>query len=127
MWYNPLVTRLLRSPLRGLMDRTTLLLTYTGRKSGRSYTFPISYGRAGDHLRVITRRSKPWWKNIGPGLPVSVWLRGQRRTGTATVAALPPAAGLTALFSVYKGMPRHLAEKLLPEAVIVEIALDPER
>ncbi len=54
MWYNPLVTWLLRSPLRWLMDRNTLLLTYTGRKSGRTYTFPISYAATHDGVRATT-------------------------------------------------------------------------
>lgn len=125
MWYNPLVTWLLRSPLRALMDGNTLLLTYTGRKSGRSFTLPISYGQAGARLRLITRQSKPWWKNLRSGAPVTLWLRGEQRTGQAWVAPLDRAARLAAMLEVYRGMPRRLAEQQADDVVVVEIDLDP--
>jgi hypothetical protein len=32
---------LLRSPLHGLLSGMLMLLSYTGRKSGRTYTIPI--------------------------------------------------------------------------------------
>jgi hypothetical protein len=40
--YYPFVVALLRSPLHGFMDRSTLLLTYTGHKSGKAYTTPVN-------------------------------------------------------------------------------------
>ena len=40
--YNPFVGALLRSPLHGFMSNSTMLLTYTGRKSGKTYTTPVS-------------------------------------------------------------------------------------
>ena len=45
--YNPLVLLLLRSPLRVAMSNSTMLLTFTGRKSGRTYTTPVNYVRDG--------------------------------------------------------------------------------
>ena len=39
---NPAVCSLLRSPLHGLMSKNTLLLEFTGRKSGRLLSTPIS-------------------------------------------------------------------------------------
>jgi hypothetical protein len=35
--YNPIVIHLLRSPLHGLMSESTMLVTYTGHRSGRTY------------------------------------------------------------------------------------------
>lgn len=32
--YNPLVSWLLRSPLHGVMSKSTMLVTFTGQKSG---------------------------------------------------------------------------------------------
>jgi hypothetical protein len=40
--YNPIVIWLLRSPLHSLMDKSTILVTITGRKSGKIYTVPVS-------------------------------------------------------------------------------------
>ena len=121
MWYNPLVTWLLRSPLHWLMSGNTLLLTYTGRKSGRSFTFPISYGREGDALLLITRNDKPWWKNVRGGAPVTVRVRGEEQPALAEVAQVEPEALLAAMLTVYRGMPRSLAQQQLPDAVLVRV------
>ena len=48
--YNPIIIWLLRSPLHSLMDKSTILVTITGRKSGKKYTIPVSYMRDGDTL-----------------------------------------------------------------------------
>ena len=124
-WYNPLVTWVLRSPLRPLMDGGTLLLTYNGRKTGRAYTFPISYAQSGERVRVITAQPKPWWKNLAANGTVTLWLRGQSRTGRAAVAALDHAGCVEAILGVYRGMPRRLAEQQAQTAVVVDIQLDP--
>ena len=128
MWYNPIVTSLLRSPLHGLMSGNTLLLTYTGRKSGRSYTFPISYGRTGDRLWLITHRRKTWWKNLQGGTPVTVHIGGRDWPGCAEVVAANPTDLLDALLLVYRGIPRARAEALMPDMVLVRVRLtgDPQ-
>jgi deazaflavin-dependent oxidoreductase (nitroreductase family) len=56
-----------------LMSRQLLLVAFTGRKTGRSYTTPVSYVREGD--RLLIPGGGAWWKNLGSG-PVSVRLRG---------------------------------------------------
>jgi deazaflavin-dependent oxidoreductase (nitroreductase family) len=65
--YNPLVLRLLRSPLHPAMSKATMLLTYTGRKSRRTYTTPVNYVRDGDELLVVGSREHSWWKNLRGG------------------------------------------------------------
>lgn len=74
--YNPLVIWLLRSPLHSLVDKSTMLITVTGRMSGKHYTFPVSYIRDGETLLVISQRDRTWWKNLGNGAPVTVLLQG---------------------------------------------------
>ena len=61
--YNPIVIWLLYSPLHSLMDKSTILVTITGRKSGKKYTIPVSYIRDGDTLLVISQREHTWWKS----------------------------------------------------------------
>ena len=47
---NPLVRALLRSPAHRVMSRGVLLLTYTGRRSGRRYALPVQLRLAGREL-----------------------------------------------------------------------------
>lgn len=75
--YNPIVIWLLRSPLHSLMDKSTLLVTITGRKSGKKYTFPISFMRDGDALMMISQREHTWWKNLRGGAQVTLFMHGR--------------------------------------------------
>ena len=86
---NPLVVGLLRSPLHALLSPGLLLLTVTGRKTGRGYTIPVGYQRDGDDLLVMVSeaRRKQWWRNYQEPGPVSVRLRGADRAGRAELVA----------------------------------------
>src|SRR5690349_14009045 len=80
---NSLVTTILRSPWHGLRSDRLLLLTFTGRKSGKEFTTPLRYTQEGENLRMTV--VYPWWKNLVEESTVRVLLRGQMRTGTAEV------------------------------------------
>ena len=80
---NPLFKGILRSPLHGLLSKRLLVMTFTGRKTGKRYSTPLAYVQAGDTLLFGTQA--PWWKNLRGGKPVSVRLRGSERTGVAEV------------------------------------------
>jgi len=80
---NALPKLILRSPLHGLMSKQVLLLTYTGHKSGKRYTVPITYVKVDDTLLLVTDR--PWWKNLRGGAQVQVWLRGRKREARTEV------------------------------------------
>lgn len=47
---NRLLIALLRSPLHGLASHTLVVLSYQGRKSGKTYTFPTGYTQQGSWL-----------------------------------------------------------------------------
>ena len=55
---NSFIAWLLRSPLHGLLSGNTLLITVTGRKTGRPITTPVNYVRDGDRLWVISNRDR---------------------------------------------------------------------
>ena len=82
---NPLVRGLLRSPAHRLVSSHLALLTVTGRRSGRTFTFPVGYHQEGDvvTIGVDWPERKRWWRNLLDGAPVELLLRGVRRTGTA--------------------------------------------
>ena len=100
---NVLPRVLLRSPLHGLMSKTVLLLTFTGRKSGREYTIPMSYVQTGDEILMSTEA--PWWKNLAVdgGVSVGLVLRGRRRAGVAGAVSDQRGAvdGLTTILRHY--------------------------
>ena len=83
---NFLVGGVLRSPMHRVMSNSLLLLTFQGRRSGKEYTFPVSYARYGpDELVVLAGRpeGKSWWTNMRGGLPVRVRLGGRELEGDA--------------------------------------------
>lgn len=82
---NPLVMTLLRSPLHGLVSDALLSITFTGRKTGRSYTTPVGYEELDGTLYITSQNDRSWWKNLRGGARVSVRLRGERRVGHAEV------------------------------------------
>ncbi|GAB3669636.1 nitroreductase/quinone reductase family protein [Halopiger thermotolerans] len=82
---NPILERVLRSPIHGLVSDDLLLLTVTGRTTGTDYTFPVGYERSGDVV-YVTSHGTNWWKNLrNGGQRVSLRLEGRERTGHAEV------------------------------------------
>lgn len=79
--FNQAMKLALRSPVHGMVSKTILLITFTGRKSGKSYTTPVSYSQSGDQVSVFTHA--PWWKNLKGGAPVSLVIRGRELQGLA--------------------------------------------
>ena len=47
-YFNPVARFLLATPLHSLMSSRLMLLRFSRRKTGRSYTTPVSYVRVGD-------------------------------------------------------------------------------
>jgi F420H(2)-dependent quinone reductase len=86
---NPAVAWLLRSPLHPLLDWGLMLVTVTGRRSGRVYTIPVGYQRQGDALVVLVSKPsrKQWWRNYRDRRPIGVRLRGRAALGHAVVVA----------------------------------------
>ncbi|SFR32253.1 nitroreductase/quinone reductase family protein [Halogeometricum limi] len=85
---NPLLRRLLRSPLHWPASRSLVLVSYVGPRSGRRYTFPVVYARVDERLVVVTPgRESRWWRNFRRPRACSVWFRGEERPATGTVVS----------------------------------------
>lgn len=82
---NPAVRLLFRTPARGLVDRSVVLLRVTGRRSGKTYTFPAQYARDGDVLWILVgnHERKTWWRNLRERAPVHVRCRDLDTDATA--------------------------------------------
>lgn len=77
---NRLIKGLLRVPLvsRGLGSRL-MTLTVVGRKTGKTYVVPVAYTRHEGRLLIGTR-VWPWVKNLRPGQPVTVRVKGRQHS-----------------------------------------------
>jgi deazaflavin-dependent oxidoreductase (nitroreductase family) len=106
MWYNGPVAWLLRSPLHGLASKNMMLLTYQGRKSGKTYSVPVNYVRDTDGFSVTSLRSRTWWRNLRGGAPVRVRWQGQELEVSAR-AIEDPEAVTAALAAYLKQVPGY--------------------
>jgi deazaflavin-dependent oxidoreductase (nitroreductase family) len=85
--YDPVTAFILKSPLHGLLDRNLMLVTVTGRKSGKHYTTPVNYLIDGDTLLTVSLRSRTWWRNLRNGGPIEVRLKGRSVSARGEVCA----------------------------------------
>ena len=84
---NKTMKFVLRSPLHGVISKYLLLITFTGRKSGKTYTTPVSYAQENGDVTIFTHAN--WWKNLRGGARVRLRLRGRDVDGQAEPIAEP--------------------------------------
>lgn len=120
---NPFMKALLRSPLHGVISHQYMLITFTGRKSGRVYTTPVQYAQVGTTLYVITSENYTWWKNLRGGADVELRLRGRQVRGRAN-ADTDPAAVSALVEQVYPRLNAERRARFVPGKVAITIALE---
>lgn len=80
---NPFMVALLRSRLHRLASKSFILLSVTGRRSGRSYTVPVTRHEQPDGSLVVSAAGS-WRHNLQAGTDVRVTLEGRERTARVT-------------------------------------------
>ena len=81
---NATMKILLRTPLiQKVLGRYLALLSFTGRRSGKKYTIPVSYKRTGQSVLLLTKRARSWWRNFQDEPRVQLRLEGRWLNGTA--------------------------------------------
>jgi len=82
---NRMMRGLLRTPgVARLVGRRLLIVYVVGRKSGRRFAIPVAYtDEPGGTLLIGTPFG--WVRNLRPGVPVSIRLRGRRREADVQV------------------------------------------
>jgi hypothetical protein len=139
---NPIMRTLLRSPLHWITSKNIAILHFSGRKSGRRLSTPLSYTQEGSKVRLLSSCDTHWWRNLRGGeTPVDIEIARQRLPGTALlfegdseplregvrrfITALPRDAKV---YSLQLDEERKLLESSLasiaPRLVLVEISLD---
>ncbi|MFC7623127.1 nitroreductase/quinone reductase family protein [Microlunatus sp. GCM10028923] len=85
--FNAFILGLRDSSLLGpWLRRSLTIVTYTGRRSGRTFSTPVGFRRDGDTviIGVMMPERKKWWRNfLGEGGPIMIELDGTTRTGHA--------------------------------------------
>jgi deazaflavin-dependent oxidoreductase (nitroreductase family) len=102
---NDFMSWILRSPLHGMLSNGMMLITITGRKSGKMYTAPVGYYEEGGYLWVITSRERTWWKNLKGGANVNLLLKRKLVNGIATTE-LDHKAVAARMFEYLKRVPQ---------------------
>ncbi|HEX6302833.1 MAG TPA: nitroreductase/quinone reductase family protein [Anaerolineales bacterium] len=107
-YVNSAMKFVLRSPVHTVVSKSILLITFTGRKSGKTYTTPVSYSRYDDQVTIFTHAN--WWKNLRNGAPVTLRIQGREYQGLAEPVAEDKgavAAGLSAHLRKVPGDARY--------------------
>ena len=73
---NDIIKILMLSPFQGMFSGSLMLISVTGRKSGRTITTPVNYYRDGNTLWVLSKRARNWWRNVMGGAEVTLHLQG---------------------------------------------------
>lgn len=83
-WANSFMTWVLNTRvLQTWVGESVAVLTFTGRRTGKKYTTPVSYRREGDTVTVITKRIRKWWHNFETPAEVGLRLAGTEYIGKA--------------------------------------------
>ncbi|MGY1779918.1 nitroreductase/quinone reductase family protein [Geodermatophilus sp. SYSU D01036] len=90
---NPVVRALSRGPGHRLLGRHLVVLSYTGRRTGRRHELPVMAAPDGDDLVVLVggAAGKTWWRNLEAG-PRDVTVRRDGRDLPCLARLLPPGA-----------------------------------
>ncbi len=87
---NPAMKALLRSPLHRLVSRHLMLLTFRGRKTGKTYDVVVGRHEVDGKLIVpLGTTGRRWRLNFRDGAPVEVTMEGRHRQGRGELVADP--------------------------------------
>lgn len=111
---NRMMKFILRSPFHGLVSKSMMLISFQGRKTGKTYTTPVSYSRHGDLATVFTHAG--WWKNLRGGAPVIARIQGRDVHGWAQPVDQDKA-------SIADGLAAHL-QKVRSDAGFYGVSFD---
>lgn len=75
---NPVLRVLLRTPLLGPAGKALMVVSFTGRKTGRHYSIPLSAYHIDNNLYAIT--GAPWKHNFRDGATAEVLHGGKTTT-----------------------------------------------
>jgi hypothetical protein len=115
-WYHKLMKRVLRSALHPVASGNTALLSFSGRKTGKRYTIPVSYVAENGMFLLMTKFK--WWRNLRGGARVNLTIKGRELEGVAETVEDPEA--------IREGM-REFLTRVPRDARFYEVEFDQDR
>ena len=82
---NPVVKLLLSSPLHGLASKSLMVIYFTGRKTGASYSTPVRYLRYQNTFVSFSSEHTAWWRNLRDGASATILIEGDKIICTTRV------------------------------------------
>jgi len=136
-WANSLMKWAVTTPgIQGWVGQGVALLSFKGRRTGKSYTIPVSYHRDEGMVTVVTKRVRNWWHNFETPIEVGLRLAGHDFIGTAVATSgdqslefMLDYLGKRPIDAKAYGLgrdeiTREKVARILPEIVVIRIALD---
>ena len=87
---NLFVRGVLSSPLHFMLSKSVMVITFTGRNSGREYSTPVRYDQPDGVIRAFTSDHGQWWRNLRNGADAELLIKGVRNTYQATILGRDP-------------------------------------
>lgn len=89
-WANSLMKWALTVPgLQSTIGQQVAILSFEGRRSGKTYAIPVSYHRREDVVTIVTKRLRKWWHNFESPIEVRLRLAGRDYEGKAEIVSDP--------------------------------------
>jgi len=82
---NPVMRCLMRSPLHSMLSDSILLISFTGRRSGKQFTTPVRYIEDDGVIHSFSSKDTQWWRNLEGGADVTLRVKGEDRVYRANV------------------------------------------
>ncbi len=76
-FFNGFTKVILRSRFHGMMSDSILLISLTGRKTGKTITTPVNYVLTGREVLITSDLEKSWWLNLRVNKSVAILLKNQ--------------------------------------------------
>ena len=108
---SPLIKAVLRSPMHRLLSKKLMLLTVTGRRTGRTYTVPVGRHPSPDGGLVLSAGGA-WRHNLRGGADVRLTVDGRERAAHAVLEEDPARAAAALGRLLERAGPRALALKV---------------
>jgi deazaflavin-dependent oxidoreductase (nitroreductase family) len=112
---NDFMSWVLRSPLHGMLSNGMMLITVTGRRTGKTYTTPVGYYEEGGDLWILTSRDRSWWRNLQSGADVKLLLKRKPVNGFAETEL-----GEKAVEALMCDYVKHIPQAAKPMGIRVE-------
>ena len=103
---NPIMTAILKSPLHGVVSQDICIIEFTGRKSGRAMSTPVSYHIKDGRVHCFTSKDATWWKNLISVDKATIIIKRRRIVAKPSVVTEDVAAIQSALTDMLTAIPR---------------------